>query len=359
MDPNPVLGVSLHWLGGLASGSFYVFYRKVRGWSWETYWLTGGFFAWLLMPWAFAFGLTEDLLGVLARAEVRTLLLSFGFGAIWGLGGLTAGLSIRFLGMSLGQGVTLGFCAAFGTLVPPWVQGTMGIIASSVSGQVTLLGIGICMVGIAIAAAAGLSKEREMPVETKKATVKEFNFLKGMIVASLAGILSAFFAFGLEAAAPLSHLSAAAGTETMWTGLPKIVVVLLGGFCTNVICCVGLNIRKGTIKEYLSTPSGERVGVSRTFPLRNYLACAAAGTTWYLQFFFYTMGETQMGQFQFSSWTLHMASIIIFSTMWGWILREWKGASRRTHAIIGSGIAVLILSTLVVGYGNYLGTLTK
>jgi L-rhamnose-H+ transport protein len=61
-----------------------------------------------------------------------------------------------------------------------------------------------------------------------------------------------------------------------------------------------------------------------------------------------------MGRFAFSSWTLHMASIIIFSTLWGVALKEWRGTSRRTHGLIAAGIAVLIVSTLVVGYGNYL-----
>jgi L-rhamnose-H+ transport protein len=148
----------------------------------------------------------------------------------------------------------------------------------------------------------------------------------------------------------------------IWTGLPKLVVVLLGGFTTNLIWCVILNLRNRTGYQYASstlrvTPlTDESAPADRRIPVAsNLFFCAVAGTTWYMQFFFYTMGETQMGRFRFSSWTLHMASIIIFSTMWGWILHEWKGASRRTHLLIATGIAVLILSTLTVGYGNYLG----
>jgi len=89
--------------------------------------------------------------------------------------------------------------------------------------------------------------------------------------------------------------------------------------------------------------------------LRNYFFSAVAGVTWYLQFFFYSMGQTKMGKYDFSSWTLHMASIIIFSTLWGIVLHEWRGTSRRTHLLIGIGLAVLIGSTVIVGYGNYLG----
>jgi L-rhamnose-H+ transport protein len=89
--------------------------------------------------------------------------------------------------------------------------------------------------------------------------------------------------------------------------------------------------------------------------VRNYLLCALAGLTWYLQFFFYSMGETKMGGYAFSSWTLHMASIIIFSTIWGLALHEWPGTSRRTMILVLLGLFVLVGSTIIVGYGNYLG----
>jgi L-rhamnose-H+ transport protein len=366
MNPNPFLGVCFHWLGGLASGSFYVPYRRVRNWAWETYWLVGGFFSWIIAPWVLGLTMTNDLVGVLSRTPGRTLFYSWLFGALWGIGGLTFGLTMRYLGMSLGMGVALGFCAAFGTLVPPIFKGQLAAIAATGSGKVILLGVGICLTGIAIAALAGFSKEREMSDEKKKAAIKEFNFSKGMMVAVFSGIMSACFAYGLDAGAPISALSAAAGTHTIWTGLPKLVVVLLGGFTTNLIWCVALNLRNRTGYQYVSRalrPNADirdPASAELQIPVAsNLFFCAVAGTTWYMQFFFYTMGETQMGRFRFSSWTLHMASIIIFSTMWGWILHEWKGASRRTHLLIAVGIAVLVLSTLTVGYGNYLGVNAK
>jgi L-rhamnose-H+ transport protein len=366
MIPNPFLGVCFHWLGGLASGSFYVPYRKVRNWAWETYWLVGGFFSWILAPWALGLLMTNDLIGVLHRTPSRTLFWAWFFGALWGIGGLTFGLTMRYLGMSLGMGVALGFCAAFGTLVPPLFKGQLAAIAASSSGKVILIGVGICLAGIAVAALAGLSKEREMSDESKKSVIREFNFPKGMLVAVFSGIMSACFAYGLDAASPIADLSLAAGTPAIWTGLPKLVITLLGGFTTNFVWCVALNIRNRTGYQYRSRSLRPGAGVEpdpslglRIPVASNLFFSALAGTTWYMQFFFYTMGETQMGRYHFSSWTLHMASIIIFSTMWGWILHEWKGASRRTHMLIATGIAMLILSTLTVGYGNYLGANSK
>jgi len=393
MSPNPFLGVIFHWLGGLASGSFYVPYKGVKGWAWETYWLVGGFFSWIICPWSLALLMSHDLLGVLHQQSTSTLMWTYFFGAMWGFGGLTFGLTMRYLGMSLGMGVALGYCAAFGTLVPPIfktvmpsipVDASLLEIARSTSGQVTLAGVCVCLLGIAIAALAGLTKEKEMPEAAKKKVISEFNFTKGIVVATFSGIMSACFAFALTAANPIAEASRTAGTSQIWTGLPKLVIVLLGGFSTNFIWCLILNIRNRTGGQYFSSdpgtaftprekemiietaidapseemvakiPSGNGSALQRIPMLWNYIFSALAGTTWYFQFFFYTMGETQMGKYGFASWTLHMASIIIFSTAWGWYFHEWRGSSKKVHLQIAAGIASLILSTIIIGLGTWL-----
>ncbi len=390
---NPFLGVFFHWLGGLASGSFYVPYKGVKKWAWEVYWLVGGFFSWIICPWLLALLLTNDVVGVLRQQSAITLWWTFFFGAMWGFGGLTFGLTMRYLGMSLGMGVALGYCAAFGTLVPPMfpaffpkgaVIETIRQIAATAPGQVTLAGVAICLLGIGIAALAGLTKEREMPEEEKKKAIAEFSFTKGILVATFSGIMSACFAFAITWGAPIKDSSIQAGTSAIWSGLPRYIVIMLGGFTTNFVWCVLLYIKNKTGYQFFSStlrngppqrnqetiietavdaPSEEVVehasrnataGDHRVPMLKNYLFSALAGTTWYFLFFFYAMGEVKMGKYNFASWTLHMASIIIFSTMWGWILHEWKGSSKKAHSLIASGIAVLILSTIVIGLGTWL-----
>ncbi|HEX7573146.1 MAG TPA: L-rhamnose/proton symporter RhaT [Bacteroidota bacterium] len=372
MVSNPFLGVFFHWLGGLASGSFYVPYRGVKKWSWEVYWLVGGFFSWIIAPWILASVNTNDLLSVLHEAPGESIAWAYFWGAMWGLGGLTFGLTMRYLGLSLGMGVALGYCAAFGTLMPPIFHGEfMTNVLGTSSGQVILFGVFVCLLGIAIAGLAGWSKEKEMTEEQKKATIKEFDFKKGILVATFSGVMSASFAYGLDAASPIAEISARHGTTMLWTGLPKLCVVLLGGFTSNFIWCLILNVRNRTGYQYFSptlragsasegtgtgtgrmsaTPAEERVPM-----LNNYLFSALAGVVWYMQFFFYSMGETQMGNYKFSSWTLHMASIIIFSSLWGIALKEWKGSSPSTKTKLAIGLATLVLSTIIVGYGNYLG----
>jgi L-rhamnose-H+ transport protein len=248
-------------------------------------------------------------------------------------------------------------------------------IASEPAGKITLAGVAICLVGISIAALAGLTKERRMSEAQKRSAIAEFSFTKGILVATFSGIMSACFSFALTAGNPIGNAAVAAGTRPLWTGLPKLVVVLLGGFTTNFIWCALLNIKNKTSYQYWSwqvrpehattsavrggansgpVPGGSNSAEVEVPLLRNYVFSALAGTVWYFQFFFYTMGETKMGDFRFASWTLHMASIIIFSTMWGWIFHEWKDSGRKAHGLITAGIAVLIFSTIVIGYGTLL-----
>lgn len=393
MISGPFLGVLYHWLGGLASASFYIPYRRVRKWSWETYWLVGGVFSWIIAPLALAAFLVPGLWGILARSSFPTLMWTYFFGVLWGIGGLTFGLTMRYLGIALGMAVALGFCAAFGTLVPPLFSGEFGQILNSEAGRLILVGVATCLVGIGVSGVAGMSKERELSPEQKSATVKEFHFSKGMLVATFSGVMSSCFAYGLASGKPIAELTARSlkdnGGSDLWQNLPVLVVVLAGGFTTNFIWCLILHFKNRSGHEYINLGSEfvaevsafEGVSLSAVAEdkiirdssmkshdmvkqsagqrdasslIKNYLFSALAGITWYFQFFFYSMGQTRMGQYEFSSWTLHMASIIIFSTLWGVLLKEWSGASRRTHGLVGLGLFFLILSTVIVGYGNLL-----
>src|SRR5207248_1082266 len=254
MNSNPALGVVYHWLGGLASGSFYVPYRGVKQWSWETYWLVGGVFSWIIAPWLLASLLTSHLLAVLGATSPNTLFWCYLFGLLWGIGGLTFGLTMRYLGLSLGMAVVMGLCAAFGTLMPPIVRGTFVTdVLRTTAGRVILGGIAFCLVGIAIAGMAGVYKERAMSVPAEQSAIKEFDLKKGFLVALISGVMSSCFAYGLAAGDPIKALTIRAVTPNLWQGLPVLVVVLLGGFTTNFIWTVYLNIRNRTGHEYLAS----------------------------------------------------------------------------------------------------------
>ncbi|HWW27594.1 MAG TPA: L-rhamnose/proton symporter RhaT, partial [Caulobacter sp.] len=252
MTPNPLLGVLFHWLGGLASASFYVPYRGVKRWSWEIFWLTGGLFSWLIAPWFFAAVQTRDLLGVMHQVPGNVAGLCVLFGVLWGFGGLTYGLTMRYLGLSLGMAVVLGLCTVFGTLIPPIVQGDFAEkLLATASGRIVLLGLLVTLAGIVVVALAGARKDAALSEGAKKAVIAEFDFKKGIAVAIFSGIMSACFAFGLAAGEPIKALSAAAGTGPLWTGLPVLCLVMFGGLITNGVWCAYLIVRNRSAGEWV------------------------------------------------------------------------------------------------------------
>ncbi|HEX8425905.1 L-rhamnose/proton symporter RhaT [Hymenobacter sp.] len=342
-----IWGVILHALGGFASGSFYLPYKKVKGWSWESYWLVGGIVSWLFVPWLLGSLTIPNLTYVLRQTDGTTLFWVYFWGVLWGFGGLTFGLAMRYLGLSLGMAVIMGLCALVGTLVPPIWGGTMSKLVSTASGQVTLLGLLVCLIGILICSRAGIMKEKSLSAAEKGESIAEYDLRKGLLVAVFSGIMSACFAFGLEAGQKIADLAVQQGADPLYKNNAILVVILLGGLTTNAVWCIYLNLKNRTYSDYLN-PS---------YPaLRNILFCAMAGTLWYFQFFFYGMGDTKLGVYRFSGWTLHMAFIIAFSSMWGLYLHEWRGANRATMRTVTFGILTVVLSTVIVGYGNYLGS---
>ena len=381
MGANPLLGVIYHWIGGLASASNFIPFRPIKRWSWEIYWIIQGFAAWIVAPALIASLLVPDLRGVLHAAPAAAEWHAVIWGALWGIGGLTFGLSIRYLGIALGYAIALGFCTAFGTLMPPLFSGQIVAIAHQRGGQVILLGVLLCLLAIAVNGMAGYLKENQVSAEEKAALgERDFSFARGLAVAIFAGIMSSCFAYGLTAGKPIAEVAhqclISAGRADLWQNLPVLVVVLWGGFFTNVLWSAFLILKNRSAGQFFGQPGSNPMGTSavtgetlvsldprdaaRSLRLstgtlvRNYTLASLAGVIWYFQFFFYSMGQTKMGKYDFSSWTLHMASIIIFATLWGIALKEWRDTQLRTRILVACGLILLIGSTVVVGYGNYL-----
>ena len=336
---NPLLGTLFHAIGGLAASSFYIPYSKVKQWPWELYWLVGGIFAWLVAPAIFILLTIPTPLSILSELQSSQLVWPYIFGLLWGVGGLTFGLTMRFLGVGLGMAISLGLTAVFGTLIPPLVKGEFQQLISSCDGQITLWGILVGIVGIAIVGWAGVSKDKELG-EKNKAGVTEFDLRKGLLVAFLAGIMSACFAFGIAAGEEVIAVSSAAGTDPLFVNSLLFGVIMSGGLTVNFLYCGYMLIKSEYFKHNTFWSS---------FAARNSVLCIVAGFTWYSQFLFYGMGSTQMGKYDFASWSLHMSFIIILSNAWGIKLKEWSGVSKKIYWILVAGLAVLILSTVIIG----------
>ncbi|MCK5103302.1 MAG: L-rhamnose/proton symporter RhaT [Cyclobacteriaceae bacterium] len=345
-----LLGVLFHTIGGIASGSFYMPYNKVKGWAWESYWMVGGLFAWLIAPPLVAWITVPGFVEIITASSSHILFFTFFMGLLWGVGGLSYGLGVRYLGMSLGNSVVLGFCAAFGAIVPSFyytINPTEGKISftdmlATSGGKLVLFGVFVCLAGIAISGWAGMMKEGELSEEEKKKSVAEFSLVKGLIIAVLSGILSSFFNFGIEAGKPLADAAVEAGFNPLYQNNVTFVVILWGGLTTNLIWTTMLSLKNKSYGDF----------VNKSTPVtKNILFSALAGITWFLQFFFYGMGESKLGNGA-SSWILHMSTIILTANMWGIYRKEWKGVATKTKWTITAGIFVILLSVVLVGIGN-------
>lgn len=338
---NTIIGLIIIAIGSLGQSSSYVPINKVKNWSWECFWLVQGIFAWLVFP------LIGALLAVPSGFSLTELLFSggdailkpIGYGVLWGVGGLTFGLSMRYLGIALGQSLALGTCSAFGTLIPALLKGENLFEGN---GLILLIGVSIAIAGIAIIGYAGALKSRNMSEEEKKKAVKDFALKKGILIALLAGVMSACFNLGLEAGAPIKAQLLEAGASTLLALNPVILLVTTGGFITNAIYCLYQNYKNKSFRDYTSITGANWIN--------NLMFCALAGLLWYSQFFGLGIGQSffEPGSVMMAfSWSILMSLNVLFSNLWGIILKEWKGSGQKAITILVIGLLVLIISIIL------------
>ena len=338
---NILIGLLIIAVGAFCQSSSYVPINKIRKWSWESYWLVQGVFAWLIFPFLgamLAVPAGHGLMELYSSAPKETLLTIF-FGVLWGVGGLTFGLSMRYLGVALGQSIALGTCAGLGTIMGPVLLNIFFPELNALSSLTAsvIIGVVVTLVGIAIIGVAGGMKSATLSEEEKKEAVKDFNFPKGLAIALLAGFMSGCFNVGLEFGKDLNFGEL---THPMFRTLPATLLVTIGGFVTNAAYCLYQNASNKTFTDY----------TDGSLWASNILFCALAGLLWYSQFFGLSLGrsffETDSAM-DTLAFCILMALNVTFSNVWGIILKEWKGCSRKTIVVLVTGIAVLILSSFL------------
>ena len=331
---NTLIGLLIIAAGSFGQSSSYVPIKKVKDWSWESFWLTQGVFAWLIFPFLGALLAVPEgsSLGQILSVDASASLKAMFFGILWGVGGLTFGLSMRYLGVALGQSISLGTCSAFGTIIPAIMVGEDLFHGK---GLVLLIGVCIAIAGIAVIGYAGSLRAKNMSEEDKKKAIKDFALTKGLLVALLAGVMSACFALGLEAGKPL----VVDGANELFKTLPATMMVTFGGFITNAIYCLIQNNKNKTFGDYRKS----------SLLANNLFFCALAGLLWYSQFFGLGMGKSflEPGSVMMAfSWSILMVLNVTFSNIWGIVLKEWKGVSNTTIIVLLIGLAILICSLI-------------
>ncbi|HVV03675.1 MAG TPA: L-rhamnose/proton symporter RhaT [Puia sp.] len=354
---NIVIGLSMLILGGISAGSSYVPLKGVRGWAWESLWAVQGVVAWLVLPFLLAFLAIPGLSEVLGDVPFSTIGYTWLFGFLWGLGGLAWGMAIRLIGLALGFSIATGFLSSLGTLVPILVTGRMGEVLSTSSGRVMLLSVGLSLVGIAICGRAGMRRDQERASansgagegteggDGKEGDAGSFQFRKGVVIALVAGICCACFAFGINAGEPIRQRAIAAGASPLWASMPVFFVELLGGITVNLLYCLFMNFRNRTFSDYREVKGEGRLRA-------NYLFSFLVGALWYLQFVFYGMAAFYMGTYSYANWSVHMSFMVVASNLWGYYYSEWKGVSRETIRLNNIGILVLVIAGVVMALAS-------
>ena len=341
MQKAILAGIGWHILGAAMAASFYAPIEKVKKWSWETTWAIAGFFSWILLPIGVSLILLPDFHGFYSSLDSSLMMKVALFGAMWGVGNVSYGLTMRHLGMSLGIGVAIGVTLVVGTLVPPILHGQTAMLFSTQSGLLTMAGILVALIGVAIVSYAGHQKEVQLGAE-----VKEFNVTLGLALAVMCGIFSSGFSFGLDAATPLRTAALAAGVAPLYARLPSYVLIMGGGAIVNLTYCF---VRLAALKR-LSV----RADMSQPNPVivKNALLAACGGIMWYLQFFFYSWGEANIpARVSYVNWMLHMSIYVLCGGLVGLALGEWKGVASRPIRLLWAGILVIIAAANLVGLG--------
>jgi len=346
---NPLLGTAFHAVGALFAAVCYTPQKRVRGWSWQSYWLVQALFCWFLLPILGAWLTIPDLGAVLREAPRGAMLASFALGAAYGIGGTAFGISIRYIGFSLTYAIAIGLSTVLGTLIPPLVAGTLGTTLGKPGAGWVMGGIVTGMLGIACTGAAGRMKERDL---SASASLGGFSLVKGLSLSLLAGVLSAVYGFALAAGEPIADVASQHGAG-VFRGNVVYIFSNTGAFLSTAVYCLWLHRKHRTLGEIVDLPAGPE---KASLPL-NWVMAVLTGCLWYGQFFFYNLGHVRMGDYQFTSWAIHMIMLILFSIVVGVLLREWRGAQPPTKYTVSVAFIILVGAVLALTYGNHLAEL--
>jgi L-rhamnose-H+ transport protein len=357
MTASPILGVLLHGVGASFAATCYAPQKRVRHWSWQTFWLAQAVFCWLLLPCIGAALTIPDLAAVIAEAPRDAMRNSFLLGVAYGLGGAAFNVAIRYIGFSLTYAIAVGLSSVIGTLAPPLLKGQLETILDKPGSGWLMAGVIVGTLGIAFCGVSGRFKEDDLRDRHSvkddlrdRNAVTEFCLWKGLYLSLFAGVLSAVYGLALDAAQPIADVAARHGAG-QWEGNIIYVFSNAGVFLTTLIFTLVLHVRQGTLGEFTRLPEGG----SRATLAINWLLAATTGLFWYGQFFFYNLGHVRMGTFKFTSWAIHMILLVLISNLVGVIFREWQSVRRRTQVALASSLLVLVAAVILLTYGNYLG----
>ncbi len=364
-----VASILFHGIGAAAAACCYAPQKRVRGWSWQTYWLTQAAFCWLLLPIVGAFLTVPGFWAVVQDAPREAMGRTFLLGAAYGIGGTAFGLAIRYVGFSITYAAAIGISTVMGTAYAIAKGNTTLADASAnidaflakAGANWVVLGIAIGVAGVMVCGVAGRWKERDQAAAEGSRSSSR-NLIIGLALCLLAGVLSAVYGMSLTEGAPIARLAEqhAAGHTVFGIDAATFCSNAIypfsnsGAFVTTALYCLFLHARHRTLGEVVALPEGEE----HASLALNWAMAILTGCLWYGQFFFYGFGHfyiMKVAGFEQACWAIHMILLILLGTLIGVVFKEWKACRPRTYAALMLALALLIVGKLLLDYGNYLG----
>jgi|SRR5579875_386458 len=346
---NPLIpGFGLIFLAAVSGGVFAVPLKMRRRYAWENTWLLGFLFALIVIPLVTVSIFLPVWFAAIRAAGAKAMLIAMAFGFLWGWGAVTFAIGITSIGLSLGYAVIMGINTVVGSTIP--MMRRWGRVPGDAK-LFILLGLLVCLIGTAICGKAGAMRERDAGATSRagapfssQGSMAVQAFIIGLLWCVLSGVLSACVNLGFDFANQVSKEALRLGAHPLSATLGPWITVYWGGFLAILIGTGTIMVRQRTWKNYFAP------GTARDFGLAILLGCFN-----FLAQIPYGMGAYYLGRLGTTvGWVVNIASSLLVANAFGFLTGEWKIAPKSSIKALYGGLAVLVLSMIILAYGNSL-----
>jgi len=339
------LGLTLAVVSGLMNGTFTLPMRYLGRWSWENVWALFILISCLLMPVVIAAATVSNLGEVFHQAPTRSIVMATVCGFAWGFGAVMFGQGVSAIGISLGNTFVLAISSSLGSFLPILLLDPGKLFEKQ--GEAIMAGTAIAIVGIAFCGYAGKLKElSQMNENVRQQMVGEARpFWIGLLLCAGAGILSAVFNIGYSGAQGIIqsavHLgdSAFAGSNLVW------LLMLTGGAISNLGFCGYLFRKNRSLGKYAQPKTASLYGLTLLM-----------GLLWGGSIFVYGSAAPKLGKLGPAiGWPLSLSVGLLTANLCGIFAGEWRFSRGVERVLMGTGLLVLILAIITLGWSSTLG----
>jgi L-rhamnose-H+ transport protein len=332
-------GIVMGLMAGLVNGIFLLPMRYTKKWAWENTWLFFSLLSCGVFPWIAARVAVPHLLEVFRAVPLSAFVPGLVAGLIWGVGQVMYGLGCGMVGIAIGSAVISCTAIISGTLGPLIVYAPSQLFSSS--SLVLLVATGLIVAGIFTYGKAGASKERETAGTAEKQVVAG-SFRLGLTICLICGVVGTAFVYGGKSSTGLLVAAKAAGASSLLAFCVPFVVTFNAGAVAGTVYSLFKLKKNNTGANFLN---------SGAF-LWNFSMAAAMGLLWYSALLLYGAASEELGKMGASvAFALFSSGTVLFANLFGWLVGEWKGASRKTIQGFIKGMVFIVCAIFLIAFG--------